>query len=35
VLSPLNPEFKPIILTSEAEHDFQIVAEFLGVLGTT
>jgi hypothetical protein len=33
VLSPFNPEFKSITLSPEAEHDFQIVAEFLGLLG--
>ncbi len=32
-LSPLNPDFKPIVLSPESEDDFQIVAEFLGVMG--
>ena len=32
-LSPINPEFKPIILTPESEEDVEIVAEFLAVLG--
>jgi phage repressor protein C with HTH and peptisase S24 domain len=32
-LSPLNPEYQPIVLTSESEDDVQIVAEFSGILG--
>jgi SOS-response transcriptional repressor LexA len=32
-LSPLNPEFKPVVLTSESHDSVQIVAEFLAVLG--
>ncbi|MBX3349008.1 MAG: DEAD/DEAH box helicase family protein [Nitrospira sp.] len=32
-LSPLNPEFQPIVLTPESEGEVQIVAEFLVVLG--
>lgn len=32
-LSPLNPEFQPIVLTPESEEDMQIVAECLAVLG--
>jgi len=32
-LSPLNPEFRPIILTPKSDDDVQIVAEFLAVLG--
>jgi len=32
-LSPLNPEYEPIVLTPESEEDVQIVAEWLAVLG--
>lgn len=32
-LSPLNPEFQPIVLTPASEGEVQIVAEFLVVLG--
>ena len=32
-LSPLNPEYQPIVLTPGSEDDVQIVAEFSGVLG--
>ena len=31
-LSPLNPEFQPIVLTPESEDDVQVIAEFLDVL---
>jgi SOS-response transcriptional repressor LexA len=34
-LSPINPEFKPIVLTAESEEDVLIIAEWLGVLGRT
>lgn len=33
VLSPLNPEFSPILLTPKDAEDFKVVAEFIGVLG--
>jgi hypothetical protein len=32
-LSPLNPDFKAIVLTPESEGDVHIVAEWIGVLG--
>jgi phage repressor protein C with HTH and peptisase S24 domain len=32
-LSPLNPEYEPIVLTPESEEHVQIVAEWLAVLG--
>jgi type III restriction enzyme len=32
-LSPLNPDFKPIVLTPESEGDVRVVAEWIGVLG--
>jgi len=32
-LSPLNPEFQPIVFSQQSENDVQIVAEFLTVLG--
>lgn len=32
-LSPLNPQFQPIVLTAESENDVHIIAEWLGVLG--
>lgn len=32
-LSPLNPEFAPIVLTSKGTEDFKIVAELVKVLG--
>ena len=32
-LSPINPEYQPIVLTPESEDDVQILAEFLAVLG--
>ena len=31
-LSPLNPDYEPIVLTSESEDDVKIIAEFLEVL---
>jgi hypothetical protein len=31
-LSPLNPEFDPIVLEPEDEGAFRVVAEFVGVL---
>jgi phage repressor protein C with HTH and peptisase S24 domain len=34
-LSPLNPEFQPIVLTPESEGDVQVIAEWLMVLGRT
>lgn len=34
-LSPLNPDFKPIVLTPESEDDVQVLAEWVGVLGRT
>lgn len=33
ILTPLNPEFEPIVLTPEAEGDMQVIAEWLSVLG--
>lgn len=33
-LEPLNPEFKPIILEPEDEGAIQVVAEYLGKLGS-
>ena len=33
VLSPLNTEFQPIILTPTAEDDVQVVAELIALLG--
>ncbi|MGQ0656776.1 MAG: S24 family peptidase [Chromatiales bacterium] len=32
VLSPLNPAFKPIVLSPDSEGDIQIIAEFISVL---
>jgi len=32
VLSPLNPDFKPIVLSPDSEGDVQIIAEFVSVL---
>ena len=32
-LSPENPDFKPIVLTPEAEGDIQVVAQLVAVLG--
>lgn len=32
-LSPLNPEFEPIVLAPESEGDVRVIAEWLGVLG--
>jgi SOS-response transcriptional repressor LexA len=32
-LSPLNPEFQPIVLTGTSENDVQIVAELIALLG--
>jgi SOS-response transcriptional repressor LexA len=32
-LSPLNPDFRPITLTPEAEGDVAVIAESVGVLG--
>jgi type III restriction enzyme len=32
-LSPLNPDYKPIVLSPESEEEVQVVAEFLAVLG--
>jgi SOS-response transcriptional repressor LexA len=32
-LSPLNPDFKPITLTSQSEGDVQVVAEWIAALG--
>lgn len=34
-LSPLNPEYRAIVLTPESEGDVQIIGEFLQVLGKT
>ena len=34
-LSPLNPDFKAITLTPEAEGDVVVIAEWIGVLGRT
>ena len=31
-LKPVNPDFEPIILTSEEEGDLQVIAELIGVL---
>lgn len=33
VLSPLNPEFQPIVIPEESADDFRIVAELVAVLG--
>jgi hypothetical protein len=35
LLSPLNREFEPIVLTPGDEDDFRILAEFVGVLRST
>jgi len=32
-LSPLNPDFEPIMLTPESEGDVVVIAEWIGVLG--
>jgi type III restriction enzyme len=34
-LSPMNPEFEPIILTPTAEDEVQVVAELIALLGKT
>jgi SOS-response transcriptional repressor LexA len=34
VLSPLNPDYTPIVLLDDAVDDFRIVAEFIAVLRT-
>jgi SOS-response transcriptional repressor LexA len=33
-LKPVNPDFKPIILTGADEGQLQVVAEFIEVLGS-
>ena len=33
VLSPLNPDYKPIVLNEQDADDLKVVAEFVGVLG--
>ena len=33
VLSPLNPEYQPIVLTPKVDDDVQIVAELIALLG--
>jgi hypothetical protein len=33
VLSPLNPEFSPIVLSPKDAEDFRVTAEFIAVLG--
>jgi hypothetical protein len=33
VLSPINREFRPIVVPPDQAHDFKIVAEFIAVLG--
>ena len=35
VLSPTNPDYKPIVLTPKDENDFRVVAEFISVLNPT
>jgi SOS-response transcriptional repressor LexA len=32
VLSPLNPDYKPIVIPPESADDFRIIAEFIAVL---
>jgi len=32
VLSPLNPEFKPLVIREEEGHQLSVVASFVGVL---
>jgi SOS-response transcriptional repressor LexA len=32
-LSPLNPEYEPIVLSPEREEEFRIVAEYLFTVG--
>jgi SOS-response transcriptional repressor LexA len=32
-LKPLNPEFKPIVLTAESDEDVSVVAEYIATLG--
>jgi hypothetical protein len=33
VLSPLNREYQPIVIPRDQAEDFQILAEFVAVLG--
>jgi type III restriction enzyme len=33
ILSPLNPDFQPIVLAPESEDDVQVIAEWITVLG--